>query len=293
MMTTDLDVHAHLAPINPPRLAALAGVEWREADEVLVLDGHRVGIKDLFHSERLVAHLDARGTARALVSIPPPLYRQGLPANEALAWARYVNTELLAIADASQGRLGALFYIPLEHPELFGALQADCDAGAFEGVALAAGGHPDIVYSKDAYTGLWQWLDDNAHFVFLHPGTCADPRLASFYLENLVGNPVETGMAASHLVMAGVPARYPAIRFCLAHAGGIFTSLVGRMQRGFETRRPGVDVEVEWPLQAARRFYADTIAHQPQALELAKTIFGESHVLHGSDWPFPMGQGND
>ncbi|WP_177142260.1 amidohydrolase family protein [Variovorax sp. YR266] len=131
--------------------------------------------------------------------------------------------------------------------------------------------------------------DAKGSFVFLHPGACFDPRLASFYLENLVGNPVETGVAASHLVMAGVPARYPSIRFCLAHAGGIFTSLVGRMQRDFETRRPGVSLDVELPLQAARRFNIDSIAPQPDALELAKTIFGANHVLYESDWPFPMG----
>lgn len=286
----EIDVHAHLAPIDPPKIAGLAGVEWKAETETLLLDGHRVGIQDLFHADRLLARMDRQGVRRALISIPPPLYRQNLSSNAALDWVRYVNGQMRAIAANSAGRLGAMFHIPLEHPPLMEALMKECDAaGDYEGIALAAGGHPSIVYSDPHYEPLWSWLHGRGAFVFLHPGSCADVRLSQFYLENLFGNPIETGVAASHLVMAGIPARYPAIRFCLAHAGGIFTSLVGRMQRGFETRRPDVNLEVELPLRAARRFYVDCIAHDAGTLELARKVFGEDHVLYGSDWPFPMG----
>ncbi|MNV50173.1 Amidohydrolase [compost metagenome] len=46
---------------------------------------------------------------------------------------------------------------------------------------------------------------------------------------------------------------------------------------------------MEPPLQAARRFYADGIAHHPAGLRLAKEVLGEDKLLFGSDWPFPMG----
>ena len=288
--TPDLvDVHAHLAPIDAPRLAALPGVSWSADTETLVLDGHKVGIRDLFHPERLIARMDRHGVARAWVSIPPPLYRQSLPAAQALDWARYLNATLLECTRASGGRLGALLWMPLEHPSLLPALQADFDAGGYEGVAVAAGGHPSIVYADAAYQPLWAWMDARAAFVFVHPGTCADPRLGRFYMENLVGNPVETGVAAAHLILAGVPGRFPGIRFCLAHAGGILSTLVGRLERGFDTKRPDVDLAVERPLQAVRRFYVDGIAHQPGLMSLVRTLHGDDRVLYGSDWPFPMG----
>ena len=285
----DLDVHAHLAPIQAERLCELPGVQWDAHAQVLVLDGHRVGVKDLFHPQRLVAWMDQRGVRRALVSIPPPLYRQQLSEDQALAWTRYVNAGLLAVTQAHAHRLQALMHLPLEHPGLIASLVADPSSASFAGVALAAGGHPGICYSDGVLEPLWQWLDERQHFVFLHPGSCSDTRLARFYLENLLGNPVETGIAAAHLVMGGVPQRYPRIRFCLAHAGGIFPAICGRLQRGFDTQRPDVPQEVEPPLQASRRFYADGIAHHPQALALAREVFGDDHILFGSDWPFPMG----
>lgn len=286
----EVDVHAHLAPMDAGRLAGMVGVEWSQADERLALDGHVVGMKDLFHPERLLAWMDEQGIRKSLVSIPPPLYRQGLSSADALAWTDYVNETLLATVQRHAGRMEALFYVPLEHPELVDDLMRRYRTGPYAGVALAAGGHPEIVYSREEYHRLWAVLNECKSFVFIHPGTCNDPRLAPFYLENLVGNPYETGVAASHLVMAGIPGKYADIRFCLAHAGGVFPCLCGRLQRGFLTRRPGVDADgVEMPLQAARRFYADGIAHDDAALDLAKAIFGEDHVLYGSDWPFPMG----
>ena len=285
----DLDVHTHLVPIHAERLAGFDGVRWLPDEYALLVDGHRIGIRSLFEPARLIAWMDRNGVRRALVSIPPLVYRQHLPEPQSITWVRYLNEELSAACAASEGRLGALFYLPLEHLGALTTLLRDFEHAAFEGVALAAGGNPAIEYSHLHYGPLWEWLDARGAFAFMHPGACADTRLARFYLENLVGNPFETGLAAAHLVMAGVPARYPSIRFCLAHAGGAFTGLVGRLQRGFDTARPGVDLALEPPLQAARRFYADGIAHHPSALRMAQDVFGAERILFGSDWPFPMG----
>ena len=285
----EVDVHTHLAPIEPDRLALLAGVQWQAEAQALILDGHRVGVKDLFHPQRLIDWMDRHEVKRSWVSIPPPLYRQHLDPEAASEWVHYVNEGLAHIAAQSQGRLGALQYLPLEHPHWVQSWAQQSADTRFEGVALAAGGHERIILSDPVYDPLWHTLNDRGSFVFLHPGSCADPRLARFYLENLVGNPYETGVAASHLVMAGVPSRYPKIRFCLAHAGGVFASLVGRLERGFETDRPDVPQDQERPLQAARRFWVDGIAHHPSMLTLAHEVFGPQHVLFGSDWPFPMG----
>ena len=285
----DLDVHTHLAPIDAPRLLTLAGVSWDAAAQALTLDGHAVRMADLFKPQRLIAWMDRHAVRRAWVSIPPPLYRQSLGAADALGWCTYVNEELLKVTQASGERLQALYYLPLEHPALLPTLQGRYAVNAYAGVAVAAGGHPEIVMDDAKYEPLWRWLDALGASVLVHPATCCDTRLARHYLENLVGNPIETGVAAAHLVMAGVPGRFPRIRFVLAHAGGTFPMLCGRLQRGFETKRPGVDLGVELPLQAARRFWADGIAHHPAALNAARAVFGADHVMFGSDWPFPMG----
>ena len=125
--------------------------------------------------------------------------------------------------------------------------------------------------------------------MFIHPATCCDGRLTAYYLENLLGNPYETTVAAAHLMFGGVLERFPGITFCLAHGGGSLAMLVGRWQRGFDTDRPGIDTSHAPPEDLVRRFAVDCIVHDADALALAARTFGEKNVLFGSDWPFPMG----
>lgn len=284
-----LDVHAHLVPVDAAALRRLDGVAWREADGVLVIEGQPLRQSDLYRPERLLAWMAGHNVLRALVSVPPPLYRQHLDAPAARDWACYLNDGLMAMAARHCVQLGVLLHLPMEHAALAHALAASYDGAPCAGFALAAGGNPAIDYGNPAHRPLWELLDRRGAFVFLHPGHCGDGRLARAYLDNLLGNPYETAVAATQLVMADVPRQYPRIRFCLAHAGGLFPAACGRLQRGFDTGRPGVPSDIEPPLQAARRFYADCIAHHPAGLRLAAEVFGASHLLFGSDWPFPMG----
>jgi aminocarboxymuconate-semialdehyde decarboxylase len=284
-----LDVHAHLAPVLPGALAGIDGVAWDGARGALVVDGHPVAMKPLYEPSALLRWMDEHRVSRAWISVPPPLYRQHLDAAAAVRWADYLNAGLRQICDAHADRLAPLYHLPLEHPriaaELAGAwLQRDA-----AGFAIAAGGPAGHVYSDAALDPLWARLDAAGVFVFVHPGHCCDGRLQAFYLENLAGNPYETGIAAAHLVFSGVPERFPRLRLCLAHGGGTTAMLAGRWQRGRDTTRPGVDPGVEAPAASLRRLYADCIVHDAAALELAAHVFGDDHVLFGSDWPFPMG----
>ncbi len=284
-----LDVHAHLVPIHPELLAGIDGVGWLADTGRLVVDGHAIGIKKLFQPEKLVAWMEKQKIAQAWVSIPPPLYRQHLAQGQAGRWFSYLNDGLGRICAAYPGRLMPLYHLPLEHPALAVDIAHKCVELGDCGFSMAAGGHEGIVYSDAVLEPLWELLDSHSSFVFMHPGHCCDGRLSAFYLENLVGNPHETAVAVSHLVLGGVCARHPLIRFCLAHGGGTMAMLAGRLQQGFDTSRPGVDTALECPREALRRFRVDCILHDADALALAAAVFGEKHVLFGSDWPFPMG----
>ncbi|MCV9936881.1 amidohydrolase [Boseaceae bacterium BT-24-1] len=282
-----LDVHAHLIPVGAP-FASVPGVSWDAASEKLVIDGHQIGIKALFHSEALIAWMDEQHVERAWISVPPPTYRPGLDAAQADAWTRLLNDGLAAIAAAHPDRLAPLFHLPVAHPELAARIVRERSTGTEARFSMPTG-EPGLVLSDASHIPLWQALDAVSAFVFLHPGEGCDGRLDPFYLHNLLGNPSETAVAAGHLVFAGVLERHPRITICLAHAGGTVPAVAGRWQRGFETGRPGVNREVEPPAHALRRFCVDCIAHDDTLLDLAASVFGPERIVFGSDWPFPMG----
>jgi aminocarboxymuconate-semialdehyde decarboxylase len=57
---------------------------------------------------------------------------------------------------------------------------------------------------------------------------------------NLLGNPMETALAAAELVFGDALARHPGMRVMLIHSGGTVPAVVGRWQWGYDTGRPGI-----------------------------------------------------
>jgi len=283
-----VDVHAHLIPLEPGRLEKIPGVNLID-DEHLELDGHSLKLKALYHPEMLIDWMDKQGVDVALISVPPPAYRQHLNIDQAGIWSQYLNDGLEAIANKYPDRFKVLAHLPVEHPTLAVEEFDSRHGGLYAGVALAAGGQSDIIYSEEKLRPLWEKLNQNSSFVFLHPGHCGDSRLNAFYCNNLLGNPYETAVAAAHLVFGGVVEEFSQIKFCLAHCGGVVPAVAGRWQHGFNTKRPGLDLLREPPEQSLRRFYVDTVAHSDGLIDLARQVFGDDKILFGSDWPFPMG----
>jgi len=284
-----LDVHAHLAPIVPEKLAAIDGVTWHADKNILLVDGHAVGMKPLFDPPALVAWMDRNAVAKAWVSIPPPLYRGHLQGDAARAWTTYANNGLAGIASEYPDRLAPLPHLPLQAPDVAVATAKEWIARGHRRFGAPSSSDGDQVLSDEAYEPLWRILDEAGAFVFFHPGECADGRLTAFYLSNLLGNPYETAVAIAHLTFGGVFERFARIRFCFAHSGGVLPMVAGRFERGFDTARPGVDTKRLSPKKIFRNVCVDCIAHDAESLALAEQTFGEGNVVFGSDWPFPMG----
>lgn len=274
-----VDCHVHLAPLLP---------DWPAQDGKLVIDERPVGPPALGTPAALLAHLDGLDLDEGLVSPPPPFFRQGLVAAEAAAWVTALNDGILA-ATASDARLLPLAYLPLEHPDF--AL-AEFERRAVEPrwagfCASAGGGSPSLAGASLA--PLWRALDDAAALMLLHPGASPDPRLEDFYLHNLLGNPVETAVAAAQLVFGDVLATHGQMRVLLVHCGGCVPDLVPRWDRGVATARPGLAPLTEIPSVAVRRMYVDCLVHDPAAVDRGVAVFGPERLVLGSDWPFPMG----
>lgn len=280
-----VDVHTHLAPLLD--VAALPpGVS--EAGGQYEVDGQRVGPPALYDPPQLVNWIAQVSLDQAWVSIPPPFFRVGLDEAAAHAWVRAANDGILA-RTTPHPELEALVYLALDHPEV-----ALAELARFQGdpqvtgwVAAAGGG--TLPLDDPGLVAVWTAVERSHRPVLLHPGASPDTRLDVHYLANLLGNPVETTIAAAQLVFGNVLSRHPELRPVLVHCGGAVPALVGRWQRGLDTARPGVGPLGLTPRQAVQRFYTDALAHDPGVVDLALAMLGQDRVVLGSDWPFPMG----
>jgi aminocarboxymuconate-semialdehyde decarboxylase len=125
--------------------------------------------------------------------------------------------------------------------------------------------------------------------VFLHPQqTVGGTRLSNYYLSNLLGNPFDTAIAASHLILGGVLDQYPQLHVSLPHAGGALPILVGRLDAGW-TSRPETRRLAQKPSSYLTRFSYDTVSHSGPVLDYLIANVGIDHLVLGSDYCFDMG----
>jgi aminocarboxymuconate-semialdehyde decarboxylase len=285
---TGWDAHTHLVPATVVEAAGAEGFDMSVDDGHLVTPALRFPLKRITDPAALLAWLDDNGLEGAVVSPPPPLYRPDLDDGPVSTWVRLVNDGLAQTC--ADPRLRPLAYVPVERPRLAADVVMGLD-DTWVGVTLGTdlGG---LLYSDRALDPLWEALTARALAAFIHPGACPDNRLEQFYLTNLVGNPYETTVAAAHLVFGDVLGRHPDLRILLAHGGGAAAALAGRWQQGHDTSRPGIGTVTLTPREALRRFWVDSLVHDPSYLRHVIDTFGADSVVLGSDWPFPMGAGS-
>lgn len=266
-MTPVVDVHAH---VIVPGLGA--EVEWRGGVQLVRRNGRelRAAVREFVDVGRILEEQDAAGVD--VVVLCPWVDLCGIEVerqNEALAGLAGERVRVLGTVDPQQ-------------PEQLAELMQD---RRLHGVEIPA--VPNGVHLGDArLREFWAAAEETGALVFVHPGSrgFALPVMADHYLWNTVGNPVETAVAAAHMLTAGVLDDHPRLNVLLAHGGGALPALRGRLAREQEIHPPGRDMRA-----ALRRFLVDTVVHDVDVLRGLVELFGPERVLLGSDYPFDMG----
>jgi aminocarboxymuconate-semialdehyde decarboxylase len=127
--------------------------------------------------------------------------------------------------------------------------------------------------------------------LFIHPNGFTDAqRLTDHYFNNVIGNPMETTIAVSHLIFDGVMQRNPKLKVVLAHGGGYLAHYWARMDHAHRARPDCRRVIKRPPSSYLSKFFFDTITFDPDMLRHLVDKYGADHVLLGTDYPYDMGE---
>ncbi len=291
------DVHAHIIPAELTRDAAPEDA-WRprvrreDGRPVIEIDGRQVRsvVSEIVDPDGILEAAAAAGVDRVLLSPWISLYRPGISPQQALRICQVCNEALARLVGRYAGRLAALGMVPLQDPPLAVQQLRTAMTLGLRGVIVPAS-VDGASLGDDRFRPVWEAAEGLGAVVFVHPTTRGfdHPALADYYLWNAVGNPLETTIAAAHLVMAGVLEAHPALRVLLAHGGGALPALRGRLGRAHQVQPAARARLREHPEASLRRMYFDTVTHDPQALRALVEFAGADHVALGSDSPFDMG----
>lgn len=299
MKPATIDVHAHYFPESFFRIIEEAGAAFGArvdrsdaAGPVIDLKGTRtLPLPSTYWDlDRRRKAMDRAGVdVHALSLTAPMVYFADAPVGARLA--RAVNDAMHEAHTAYPDRYVGCATLPMQDP---GAAVAELDrVRGLRGIrAVYLGTNVNQRELSDpAYTPIFERCQAAKLPVLLHPLNVigAGTRLSRFYLNNFLGNPFDTAIAAAHLVFGGVLDRFPKLEVCLPHAGGALPSLVGRLTHGQKVR-PETKGVARKPFEAyLRRFTYDTISHSPALLRALVDTVGADRVMLGSDYCFDMG----
>jgi aminocarboxymuconate-semialdehyde decarboxylase len=296
-----LDIHTHVlteemidrirreAPKVAPRMTAI------DADSfMLEIAGtpYRPFPRGGFDIERRFADMDAAEVDMQVLSATPQSYLYDQEPALTAACATIQNDLIAKLVATYPDRFLGIATLPMQAPELAAAeLRRAMGTLKLRGAMIGSNimgrnlDHPEL-------EPIWSAASELGALLLIHPvNVGAAERLRSYYLNNLIGNPLDTTIAAACLVFGGVLERHPKLKVCLVHGGGFVPYQAGRWAHGWQVRpEPKVNIK-QSPEPWIERFYYDTILHSKDSLEFLIGSAGPGRVLLGSDYPYDMGTG--
>ena len=277
-----VDAHAHT--FVPAAAAAVSGTELEKS-----VAGSLKG--NLVMSEERLRAMDAQGIDVEVLSINPYWYSADRAVAARLIQVQNEGLAALCRPKGGERRFVALATVALQHPELaVEQLDEAFKRHGLRGVSLGASINGEELAAR-RFDPFWARVEQLGALVFIHPQGV--PQLASRlqgngFLSNVIGNPLETTIALSHLIFEGTLDRFPGLKICGAHAGGFMPSYNGRFDQGcvaFPANCPGKLQRK--PSDYLKQMYFDSMVFTGEGLRHLVAEYGSDHVVMGTDYPFP------
>jgi len=293
-----IDTHAHFTPQTA--LAALKNkigqfpnVELLHQDDSyqLVFTGlapTRPLSPKLRDTEMRLSWMDEQSIDAQIVGGWLDSFGYELPGEEGEAWSRFLNEFQMSGTDGLD-RLTPLATVPLQDGKRAAKVLEEALGAGFKGVMIGTQPHGSTGNLDDPdLDPFWEAADGLGATVYLHPMFgCGDPRLLDYDMINAVGRGTDTTTAVARMLFTGHFLKYPKMNFILSHGGGGIPYMLGRLARNHEIH-PGKYAD---PVEGFNKLYFDSVLFAPSALDYLCSCCGHDKVMLGSDYPFPIGDG--
>jgi aminocarboxymuconate-semialdehyde decarboxylase len=272
-----IDVHAHCAV---PEAMALLGIKLESdgllmtkvADRIRAMDEQGIDVEAL--SINAFWYKAERDVARELIRIQ--------------------NEKLAEFCAAHPERFVAFASVALQHPDLAAQqLEEGMRRYGLRGAAIGGSVHGQEL-ADPKFHPFWAKAEQLGALVFIHPQVSGAPtelesRLrGNGGLTNVIGNPLETTIALSHLIFEGTLDRFPGLKICAAHGGGYLPSYAARSDAVCRTFPERVGpLPKKRPTEYLKQLYFDSIVFTPEALRHLIAETGPGQIVMGTDYPYP------
>jgi len=251
-------------------------------DYNVAVPGHR----DIEYRTRV---LDEAGVDMQVITFTAPgTYIE--PPDRAAYLASLVNDALAKIVRERGDRFTSLAHLPLTNPDaaVEEAERALTQLG-FRGF-MPFGNVNGVPLADERFWPVFEVANEHEAVIYIHPTyPLGVEAMTEYMLMPMVGFLFDTTLAATHLVLAGVPERFPKIKWALGHLGGTIPFLMERLDRCFDAYEISRKRISKPPSEYLKHFFYDTVNFDLNALRLTIDLVGVDQILAGSDYPHLIG----
>lgn len=223
-------------------------------------------------------------------------------ASDAAEICRIINDGNAALVARFPKRFTALAALPMAHPDMAIKELERARSLGMRGVEINSNINGTDLDDPRFYP-IFEAITTLDMAIFIHPwGGFMSPteeRLKKRMHANynwrpwLVAMGMETALAFDALRSGGIHERLPKLRVLYAHGGGVFPTLLGRLEHGAYARPDLFSKPAKKnPYEVVRdcNVYTDTLTHDPFVLEMLVKALGANRIAMGSDYPYPLGE---
>ena len=293
----NIDLHSHFFPIealqSPGKYQDKAPRIQLEKGRLTVTSGGgmrgslSVGAYD--PAARIKALDEMKIDLQAISPSPILLFYWDEPA-VAVHFSRLQNEAIQAVVQKYPDRFVGFGSAPLQSISAAVAIAREAQSIGLQGLEIgtSVGDKPldDPVF--ESFFEAVQALD---LLLFVHPlegGIDADDPWARL-LGNVLQFPYRTTMMIERMILKGMFEKYPNLRLCLSHGGGLLPFNVWRLDHAYDLRPEFRKNISRRPSEYLKKMYFDSIVHSAAALQYLVQVVGADRVVVGTDYPMAMG----
>jgi aminocarboxymuconate-semialdehyde decarboxylase len=298
--TPTIDIHAHIvvpqagAHVGAHRnmakvpLAHFADAQVKEIN--LIQDRDRASI--MTQTDQRLRDLDAMGVdIQVIAPVPGQCYYDVAPEIAVVAH-KLANEGVAEFVSRKPDRFIGLGVVTLQAPDqAVKDLEYAMSLG-HKGVQILTNVDGQEL-SDPKFRPFFARAEQLGAFVMMHPnGFTHGDRFQDFYLNNIIGNPLETTISLHKLILSGTLARFPELKLMAVHGGGYLSGYSGRIDHAWGAREDAKGAISLPPTTYLRQVYLDTVVFSYHQLEYMISLFGADHIVMGTDYPFDMAEYN-
>ena len=293
----NIDLHSHFFPVDA--LQHLGKYENRAPK--LVLENGKLSVTSqigfrpglgagAYDPLARIKALDEMGIDMQAISPSPILLFYWEDAAVAAHFSRRQNEAIQAVVKKHPDRFIGFGSVPLQSAADSIAIAEEAKSMGLKGLEIgnAVGDKPLDDPSFEPFFEAAQKLD---LLLFVHPlegGLDADDPLSPI-LGNVLQFTFRTTMMVERMIITGMFEKYPNLKLCLSHGGGLLAFNIWRLDHSYGLR---ANLQKRLPIKPSeylRKLYFDTIVHSVAALRYLVQVAGSDRVVLGTDYPMAMG----